>query len=364
MQLSDAGQQVTTRPSPNPTVAPGWFNNAPATLPPTIVDADVLNAIMAELLQFLSLSGQSASKLDVVQVATGALMLFGVYGLDSGGTANAYVVTPPTALPGLQDGQLVRMWTTRSNTAATTLQLAPLSAQPVTYANGAALIGGEIVAGLNELVWNQGLNSFVLIVSASRGAAPHGEAVLTASGNFTVPASVFQVYQQLQGAGGGGAGATTNQQGGAGGAGGYCEGWVAVTPGQVIAVTVGAGGAGSGPNATATAGGNSVAGSMTAHGGGGGTNGSSSCPGGIGAAATGGTLNVHGGDGTDGLVSTTLMADPGVGGASFFGGGGRNAYGSTGTDGEAYGSGGGAAYNSSPGTGGAGAGGVVIFKWR
>ena len=116
MQLLDAGQQLATRPSPNPSLSPGWANNAPATSPPTIADPDSWNAIMAELIQFLTMTGQSASKTNTTQVAAAALMLFGAYGIDSGGTANEYVITPAVPLPALLDGMPVWLWTTRPAT--------------------------------------------------------------------------------------------------------------------------------------------------------------------------------------------------------------------------------------------------------
>lgn len=161
MQLTDAGQQLATRPSPNPQLSPGWFNNAPAAAPATIVDADMLNAVMAELAQFLTLSGQTASKTNVAQVATAALMLFGLYGIDGGSSGNAYVVTPALPLPALQDGQRVLFWTSRPNTGAATLALGALGVQQILYPNGAALAPGAISAGLNEAFWNAGLAAFV-----------------------------------------------------------------------------------------------------------------------------------------------------------------------------------------------------------
>lgn len=161
MQLLDAGQQLATRPSPNPSLSPGWANNAPATSPPTIADPDSWNAIMAELIQFLTMTGQSASKTNTTQVAVAALMLFGAYGIDSGGTANEYVITPAVALPALLDGMPVWLWTTRPATGgAATLQLGSLAAEP---------IAGTVSAGLNQFFWNAGLSQFVAAKSPAVG---------------------------------------------------------------------------------------------------------------------------------------------------------------------------------------------------
>lgn len=91
----------------------------------------------------------------------------------------------------------------------------------------------------------------------------------TASGTFTVPDYVTKVYVQVIGGGGGG-GASMNsgvQTGGA--AGGQAEGWVSVTPGALITVTIGAGGNGSAISAdNATAGAASSFGSSVVAGGG------------------------------------------------------------------------------------------------
>lgn len=96
--------------------------------------------------------------------------------------------------------------------------------------------------------------------------------VVTATGttNWTVPAGVHRVHVRVWGGGGGGGGAGTGGGGAAGGsAGNYREGFVDVTPGAVIPITIGA--PGPGGNGTPTAGGNggssSFGSSITASGG-------------------------------------------------------------------------------------------------
>lgn len=72
MQLSDAGDQLVSRPSPNATNNPGWFNNDPtASSPATVVDPDLLNAIMAEMEAIATLNSQSLSKANTAQVLAG-----------------------------------------------------------------------------------------------------------------------------------------------------------------------------------------------------------------------------------------------------------------------------------------------------
>lgn len=163
MQLLDAGQQLATRPAANPLLSPGWANNAPASSPPTIADPDTINAIMAELMQFLTMTGQTASKTNTNQVASAAAMLFGVFGYDTGGTADEYVITPPVPLPALLDGQIVRFWTTRESSGSPTLQIGALAAQPIVFPSvGGARPPAYIIAGgLNEVIWDAGFSQFL-----------------------------------------------------------------------------------------------------------------------------------------------------------------------------------------------------------
>jgi hypothetical protein len=66
----------------------------------------------------------------------------------------------------------------------------------------------------------------------------------TQSGTFTVPVGVTHVWVQLWGAGGGGGGASCNRGGGGGGSGAYSSSVLAVSPGQLLSITVGAAGTG------------------------------------------------------------------------------------------------------------------------
>jgi hypothetical protein len=123
-----------------------------------------------------------------------------------------------------------------------------------------------------------GVSSWRQIVTP---AAPGGQ-VFAASGTFTVPAGVTMVKASVYGAGGGSSGG----QGAGGAGGGYASGWVAVVPGQTIAVTVGTGGVGVANNGTASAGGTSSFGPyLSATGGAGGA--ASPGSGGTGTAASG-----------------------------------------------------------------------------
>jgi hypothetical protein len=94
--------------------------------------------------------------------------------------------------------------------------------------------------------------------------------LFTSSGTFTVPAGVTKLYVAVIGGGGAGGGATSGSRGGrAGGCGGLAKGFVSISSGQSVVVTVGTGGVGS--TGTGTAGGASSFGAyMSATGGSGG----------------------------------------------------------------------------------------------
>ena len=189
-------------------------------------------------------------------------------------------------------------------------------------------------------------------------------ATFTASGNFTVPNGSTAVRVRVCGGGGGGGSGAPGLGGGGGGAGGYAEGVVPVLPGQVVAVTVGAGGTGgvSGGSPAGSGTTSSFGTAVVASGGNGGATAASFSYGGGPGAGSGGSLNLAGGYGSDGNGGTVTFA--GNGGASFFGGGGRaaSAGGTAEQNGSAPGSGGGACY-AVYGNGGYGAPGVVIVEF-
>lgn len=78
------------------------------------------------------------------------------------------------------------------------------------------------------------------------GAGTRGVRYISSPGssNFTVPAGVRSVWVEVMGGGGGGAFANTGSGPTGGSGGGIARGLFSVTPGQVIACTVGTGGAG------------------------------------------------------------------------------------------------------------------------
>lgn len=183
----------------------------------------------------------------------------------------------------------------------------------------------------------------------------HGSQVFTSSGTFTVPAGVYSIRVIAAGGGGGGGFSdTVNGAGGAGGGGASCiDRRFAVTPGQQIAITIGASGSGASTNANAGNGGATVVGTLI------------TVPGGKGAhmyshmyAHTGGLSGGNGGGvgGSSGyyahnsteIYTQKLIAIP-RGGDGLFGSGGREGnirdeYGTSGGGGGSFGNGGNGAY--------------------
>lgn len=194
----------------------------------------------------------------------------------------------------------------------------------------------------------------VLFFCALKGYSQTMTVTLAGAGNFTVPCGVSSISVDLWGGGGGGGGDNTNggNKGCGGGGGGFTSSVLAVTPGQTIAYSVGAGGAaGASGGGAGTAGGNSTFGALTANGGGGGGG-----PAGAGGTAGTGTT-ANGTAGTSGVTTGVGGAAGGAGGGA---GGAAAAAGNAGNVGTAPGGGGSggndnsALFNYAGGAGGAG----------
>ena len=222
--------------------------------------------------------------------------------------------------------------------------------------------------------------------------------VFTKNGTFVVPAGVNGIYITACGGGGGGAsGRRDSSYHGAGGGGAACiiHQFFSVTPGQIIPITVGQGGAGGvwnssmNVNAPGTSGGATIIGDlMTLPGGGGATgsgNGAEGKSGGVGGGSGGTTSGGGPGYGASGGTQR------GGGGGSYGGGGGgsthpndynpggspkegvyshggsgKSSSGRNGGNGS-FGAGGGGGLSAPPneevGKGGDGGPGIVIIEW-
>ena len=198
--------------------------------------------------------------------------------------------------------------------------------------------------------------------------------VFTSTGTYTKPAGISTVKVTVTGAGGAGGGhGAANDYGAGGGAGGTAIKIIDVSSVSTVSVNVGA--AGAAAAAGATNGGNGAGSSFgsyaTSNGGAGGVHGNfGPVKGGDGGTATGGDINIIGGNGQNGTDNAYVPSGNnytpsyGIGGSSFWGGGGRGSHYNQGPQaGKAYGSGGGGvgspagSFNS-----GAGAAGVVYIE--
>ena len=199
-------------------------------------------------------------------------------------------------------------------------------------------------------------------VSTTNDSGLKSMQVITSTGSWTRPSGITLVHVCIVGGGGGGG------CGAGAGAGGYSEKIIDVSSISSSTVTIGAAGAGTTGQPGGNTGGNSSwadgTNTMTANGGLAPTSNSTAYKGGVGGVATGGTLNVVGGDSDPHHDSSYIEQIGSTGGASFFGGGGAGGSSGTGlTEGNAaraYGAGGGGAQSSGTPTGGDGMGGVCI----
>ena len=203
-----------------------------------------------------------------------------------------------------------------------------------------------------------GATEFTAVVRSAQ-ILSHQAQAFAASGTFNVPSWVSRVDVEMWGGGGGGGGASATGNATTGGAGGaYARGFLNVTPGGTLAVTVGAAGAGGlATPAAGGAGGASSAGAISAAGGAGGL---ASAAANAGGAAAGGLINIGGAGGGFSLAVTGGMVG-GIGGSSFQGPSPSGNFNGGGISGVAPGVGGNG--SSANAAGGTGAAGLVIIRW-
>lgn len=270
----------------------------------------------------------------------------------STGNALALELSVPTFE--LLDGTMVRVKIHVNTSANATLNVNNTGAKPIIRIDGEP-IDLELKQGTWCIfVYSATLDSWVFEGWSTKAVTK--TAIFTESGTWTVPANVTSVDVFLMG-GGGGAGYNSKITGtdivsygyGGGGGGGYMnKGTIAVTPGTVIAITIGNGGAyGSSGSNGGNGGTTSFGSSLSAQGGGGGGYGS-----GTGVDVSGGEGGSGGsGGGAGGAIyekstgfGTINLGSKGGNGAQFGGGGGS--YSAAGGNGGTYGGGGGAGANS------------------
>lgn len=227
-------------------------------------------------------------------------------------------------------------------------------------ADASGTFGVVDVGGVDVLKFGAGAAGDALEVAKKTdipATYTQNQQAFTASGTFTVPAGVTAVYVSGIGGGGGAGGKNTSSYStGGGGSGQYCiRKKFSVTPGQVISVTIGAGGSG---------------GTIS------GTSGSSG-----GATTFGALLTLSGGSGSPGRTDTNTT--PGIGGfpngqtggyngassiggnggCSPFGNGGLGVAGDGGSAAANTGGGGGGTGSTASKAGGAGGSGYLLVEW-
>lgn len=176
--------------------------------------------------------------------------------------------------------------------------------------------------------------------------------VFTSSGTFTIPSNVTAIKATI--VGGGNNGAAGSNYGGAGGDGSYvCVSFLTgLTPGNTLAVTVGASNGGTSSLASGTQSITTISASPSA-----GTGGTLNTAGNSGKSG----YNLIGGIGGHGYAGLGGGGSPGTEGSSPYGVGGGGGAGYGGGGGGGAGKGAGACFSS--GSGGAGKQGIVLIEW-
>ena len=339
----------------------------PATLrPPTEITPEIMNAFQEELATFIEWAGIALAKGDNTQfrlALSKAIQEQKITAFTTTGAAGTFVLTPTQTLTAYAAGQRFRAKFHTAGNGADVINISGLGNKSLKQYDSAGAKIAPIIAA-NQLVDIEydGVD-FVLLDPMPN---PRGSQAFLASGNFTVPAGVTTVF--LTGCGGGGGGGayvnTTTGASGGGGAAACLKRAVAVTPGQVVAVTIGAFGNGSQVQNTAgTAGGTSSFGALLSLGGGGA--GAPATAGGGGGTISGGTgVGIVGQAGEQYNPILTTTAKGGVGGGSMFGqggqGGGQGTSNVSGGNASGYGAGGG---GGATGGGGYGSPGFLIVEW-
>ena len=201
---------------------------------------------------------------------------------------------------------------------------------------------------------------------ASAAAGLNSVQVFTSSATWTKPSGITKVIMEVQGAGGSGSGSPNTENAQGGGGGGYAKKFLDVSSISTSTITVGAGGAG--VSGTVTTAGNIGGASSWADGtntitGNGGTAGVSTAdtPT-VGATATGGDINIQGGDGEPRGMTSYIF----TGGSSMlgFGGIGKSTTRQTvSRPPRGYGAASGGSYNVST-TDAGGAGIVIVWEYK
>ncbi|MEZ2410567.1 hypothetical protein AB6806_27600 [Bosea sp. RCC_152_1] len=180
-----------------------------------------------------------------------------------GGTATALVGTLNSPIVGYSVGITLRaVMPAAAVGGGTTLALNGGPPFGVVRPGGGAIQQGDwLAADIVQFAWNG--TSWQIMSPLVGESLKHFIQTFDVSGTYTVGAGIYWIFIECWGGGGGGGGANgPGAAGSGGGPGGHGYGWYPVTPGQVLTVTVGVGGAGGTVSVAAGFGGTSSVGSL------------------------------------------------------------------------------------------------------
>lgn len=325
-----------------------------------------LNWLAGDIAASLWTAGQAAQMLQQGQVASDIIY----YGADTG-SANAYVLASTSApTTSYFEGMVIVFSPANGCSSASTVNVDSLGVKSLTRGDSTSLRQGDFAASQVVLAIYDGAKFQIPYITTNN--SPASSAVeFTSSTTWTVPSgiTILKSIQIWAGGAGGGGSFGANGAGSGGGGGEYAVAYgVPVTPGAVIAITIGAGGAAGDVTPTnGGSGGNTVfASSFSAGGGGGGYSGTNALQTSFfGAPGTGGGGGSYRQNGGNGVIAFSISGAPGggFGGYSPMGGGPSPTIniGTTGNQGIFPGGGGNGGAAGDPA--GVGAGGLMIITY-
>ena len=345
-----------------------------ATLrPPTEITPEIMNAFQEELAFFIEWAGVVLDKADNTQLKQALVAKFagldvaatkaGVQGqaytaFTTAGAPGAFTLTPVPAIAAYAAGQRFRVKFHTTGTGADVLNVSTLGNKSLKQYDSTGVKVAAVIAA-NQLADVEFDGEDMVILDPLPNQVLRNLAVIMATGGWVVPSGVFWIDVELWGGGGGGGGSSSGGgTAGGGGGGGYVRGSIQVTPGQVIACTIGAGGNAGGQGGAGGGGGTTSFGAYMSATGGGGGKPNPSGNAGSGGTGTGGYLNSSSAAGSTG---STLNNQGGAGGAASFGGGGGG--GAQGTAGAGVAPGGGGGGGGPSSIGGAGGRGQINIRY-
>lgn len=309
----------------------------------------------------IAISGSAVSG----NISGNAANVTGTVAIGNGGTGQTTQQSALNALAGaVTSGSYLRG--NGTNVVMNTIQAADVPTLNQNTTGQAGSVANALTAGTN-ITFSSGTtyNGSAAITINSATVLAESTSVFTSGSaqTYTAPAGTQWVKVTVVGPGGNGGGAV-NQRGSGGGGGGVCIKWLAMNAGQTLTYTVGTA---SGTASTVTSGTLTI----TTISAGSGSNGTgtayalSQTAGGAGGAATGGDVNIIGGQGGYSFGSSTTVSTnfSGKGGdCPGFGSGGPALamVATAGVQGNGYGAGGGGAHGNNSTA--AGRGGVIIFE--